>query len=87
MSIETRQGLTDTDVAELVEILEDVSERTATVAVTLLRGEKGIDVETKYGDDAVQTLLRFADVYPFETVEAVQATVLAQDLLASLGLL
>lgn len=77
----TWQGLEQSDVDELITILDTtVSERAAAMSLELVSGELKLPVEYELGESSVDTLKRFAKVYPFEAAEATLAAQLAEEI-------
>jgi hypothetical protein len=77
----TWQGLEQSDVDELIDILDTtVSERAAALSLELVSGELKLPVEYEPGDSPVDTLKRFAKVYPFEAAEATLAAQFAEQI-------
>jgi hypothetical protein len=81
----TWQGLEQSDVDELIKILDTtVSERAATLSLELVTKELRLPVVYENGDTPLVTLKRFANVYPFEAAEATLAVQLAEEIVFGL---
>lgn len=85
-TLDTRQGMSQDDVDELLGILEGFSESAAEATLEML-GDTEVPVVEQEGESSKDTLLRIAQDYPAEVAVVVLFAALAEDLfLSALGL-